>query len=104
MKPSSAVNDRTKDQLIRIFEEYEQVKEVVLYGSRAKGTHNARSDIDLAIRNSPIDRHTLGKIKLQIDNSDVPYIVDLQVVEKIKNPKLLAHIERLGQVFYKKKE
>ena len=72
MSKLSVLNKKIIEQLIAIFQTYEEVKEVILYGSRAKGTHNERSDIDLAIRNSSIDRHTLGKIKLQIDNSNIP--------------------------------
>lgn len=101
MSKLSALNKTTTEQLSKIFQSYEQVKEVVMYGSRAKGTHNERSDIDLAIRNSNINRHTLGKIKLQIDNSNIPYLVDLQIVEKIKNPSLLEHIQSIGKVIYK---
>lgn len=88
--------------LNNIFSSYPDVKEVILFGSRAKGTHNDRSDIDLAIQNSKIDRHTLGKIKFEIDNSDVPFTVDLVLLEQINNVSLLAEIERYGKIIYKK--
>ena len=96
----STLNKNISEELIAIFQSFSEVSEVVLYGSRAKGTHNERSDIDLAIKNSNIDRHTLGRIKLQIDNSNIPYLVDLQIVEKIKNKKLIEHIQRIGKVIY----
>lgn len=97
----TALDNITSDRLNSIFRSYEQVNEVILYGSRAKGNNHERSDIDLAIRNSNIDRHTLGKIKLQIDNSNIPYLVDLQIVENIRNSKLLEHIQNIGIVIYK---
>lgn len=90
------------DMLHDIFRQYGQVNEVILYGSRAKNNHHERSDIDLVIRKSDIDRHTLGRIKLDIDNSDIPYLVDLQVLENIKNRQLLEHINRVGEIFYQK--
>jgi predicted nucleotidyltransferase len=88
--------------LIAIFSAHHQVREVVVYGSRAKGNYTARSDIDMVICNSQIDRHVLGKILLDINDSNFPYTVDLQILENIKNISLLAHISRVGQTFYKK--
>jgi hypothetical protein len=32
--------------------------------------------------------------------SDLPYLCDIQLFENIKNANLLAHIERMGFVFY----
>lgn len=100
MSEHLAIDDKSIDILTSIFREFPQIKEVVLYGSRAKATHQERSDIDLVIRNSEISRQTLGKIKLEIDNSDVPYLVDLQIMENIKNRQLIDHINRVGKVFY----
>ncbi|MFN4198423.1 MAG: nucleotidyltransferase domain-containing protein [Flavobacterium sp.] len=94
------LDNKTSLLLNQIFEKFSQVKEVVLYGSRAKQTHHDRSDIDLVICNSSIDRSTLGKIKMEIDNSDIPYTVDLQIFEKLKNQDLLDHIQRVGKRIY----
>lgn len=96
------LNENVAQMLQHIFRRYDSVNEVVLYGSRAKATNHERSDIDLVIKNSPIDRHLLGAIKLEIDSSDIPYAVDLQVFEKITNRTLLEHIQRVGIVLYKK--
>lgn len=37
-----------------------------------------------------------------LNNSDIPYLVDLQVLEQIKNPQLKEHILRVGKVIYSK--
>jgi len=87
--------------LKEILAQFSEVKEVVVYGSRAKGTNNERSDIDLVIKNSEIDRHTLGMIKYEVDNSDIPYLVDLQDYRNINNSNLLKQIDNSGVVFYK---
>jgi hypothetical protein len=44
----------------------------------------------------------LLKIKNQIDDLLLPYSIDLSQFEKINNPDLVAHIKRVGQVFFDK--
>lgn len=96
------LDEKTSHLLTHLFQAHEQVSEVLLYGSRAKGTHHERSDIDLVIRSSEIDWYLLAKIQFEIDNSDIPYVVDLSVLENIKNEGLLAHIRQVGKLVYKR--
>lgn len=88
--------------ILAIFSKYSQVEEVIMYGSRAKGNFTERSDVDIVIAKSKIDRHILGKIIFDINNSNFPYTVDLQILENIKNKNLIDHIHRVGKIFYKK--
>lgn len=90
------------DIIVTILKKYTEVNEVWLYGSRAKGNYNSRSNIDLVIKNSNASRHVVGNILLGINNSNFPYLVDLQDISSIKNPNLLEHIEKVGTLFYKK--
>jgi uncharacterized protein len=76
------------------------VKKAVIYGSRAKGTHRPGSDIDLTLFGNGLDLDTLGQIACQLDESPIPYLVDLSVFDQIDHPALREHIERVGQVFY----
>ena len=93
----------TADILLSILRNFDQINEVFLFGSRAKGTNHERSDIDLAIKNSEIDRHYLGDLKMELDESDIPYKIDIQIFESIKNKDLRNHILRVGKLIYKKK-
>ena len=95
---------RHTEILKEIFSKYKEVKKVIMYGSRAKGTSHDRSDVDLVISNSDIDRHLVGKLINDINESDFPYAVDLQILESIKNEELKNHIHRVGQVFYEHDE
>ncbi|MGM0944274.1 MAG: hypothetical protein ACQEW9_03760 [Bacteroidota bacterium] len=47
-----------------------------------------------------IERKVLGEIWMDINSSDFPLKVDLQVWKDIKNEKLKEHIRRVGKVFY----
>ena len=90
--------------LVDIFEKYPEIAHVIIYGSRAKGTFNGGSDLDLVIADREIDRFTLGKVISDINESDFPYTIDLQNIGRIQNKNLLDHIHRLGKTFYKKEK
>lgn len=79
-----------------MFSRYSNITQVKLYGSRAKGTHYERSDIDLAIFGEGVDRFEMAKLLMNLDETDIIYPIDLQHYEAIKNSKLKAHIDRVG--------
>lgn len=84
-----------------IFKKYDAIEEVILYGSRAKGSHTDRSDIDLALKGN-MDRYIISSIAMDAQDSDLPYKIDLQDYNKIANFALKDHIDRVGKIFYKK--
>ncbi len=85
--------------ILNIFKKSAVVEKVVLYGSRAKENYKSYSDVDLTVfgQLSLID---LQKIENQIDDLNLPYIVDLSRYDIIKNLELLDHIKRMGKVVY----
>ncbi|NLC71111.1 MAG: nucleotidyltransferase domain-containing protein [Desulfuromonadaceae bacterium] len=80
------------------------VEKAVLYGSRAKGNFQPGSDIDLALMGDGLTVAELGLIADELDELLLPYMIDLTLFHLIDNPELLGHIERVGQVFYEKRE
>lgn len=76
------------------------VKKAVIFGSRAKGTHRPGSDIDLTLFGDELDLDTLGQIATRLEESPIPYLVDLSIFKLIEHPGLSEHIERVGKVFY----
>jgi len=51
---------------------------VYLFGSRARGTHQIGSDIDLALdAQKVLDSGIIGNIKEDIEESTIPYFVDI---------------------------
>lgn len=89
--------------LQQIFADYPAIEKVKLYGSRAKGTYHARSDIDLAAFGDGLNRFLIAEVLMAFAESDLPYTVDLQDYRSLKNPQLLEHIDRVGVVIYTKK-
>ena len=80
-----------------------EVHKAVLYGSRALGTYRAGSDIDLTLYGSSLGFDLLGSIANELDDLLLPYTIDLSFVEKIENPSLREHIDRVGVVFYERR-
>lgn len=88
----------------KIFRQFPQVEEVIIFGSRAMGNFKQASDIDLAVRGNNISLTLIGKIKALLEETiTVPYFFDLVDISTTNNTELKKHIEQYGQVFYKKK-
>ena len=85
-----------------IFSAHTEINSVYIYGSRAMGTNKERSDLDLILMDKNADRFTIGKLLFEINNSDLPYTVDLQNFYALKNPALIQHIQTHGKVFYER--
>ena len=88
--------------LQQAFKKHPEVDAVKLYGSRAKGTFHERSDVDLVLMGTGIDRFLVADILLDLADTDLPYAVDLQNYSDIKNRVLVEHIDRVGIVIYER--
>lgn len=94
----------THETLLKtIFSQHSCINKVLLYGSRAKDNYTDRSDIDLVITESDVNRLIIGNILSEVNDSNFPYLIDLQDAETITNLDLLEHIARRGVVFYERK-
>ncbi len=86
-----------------IFAKYAEIDEAILYGSRAKGDYKNGSDIDLTLKGEKLNYSLLGDIQMELDDTYLPYQIDVSIYRCIDNPKLIDHIDRIGISFYKKK-
>jgi predicted nucleotidyltransferase len=96
------LNDITIERLQGVFRRYEEVDEVIIYGSRAKGNFRVGSDIDITIKGTALNKKIMSNIWQDIEDLNFPYKVDLSDFGTLNAPLLSEHIERVGQVFYKK--
>ncbi len=88
--------------LQHVFNKHPQIAAVKLYGSRAKGTFHERSDVDLVLVGTGIDRFLVADLLMDLADTDLPYTVDLQNYSEIKNRALIEHIDRVGLVIYER--
>jgi len=94
------LNNRDIHTLFDVFNKHKDIKTVYIYGSRAKGTHKYGSDIDLAIMNDDVSEKTIRNIKTEIEESSLPYFVDITYFKTILHKELSEHIKRVGLPFY----
>ena len=95
------LSDRTLNTLNSIFRKYPGIKQAVLYGSRAKGKYRNGSDIDMTLKtDDTFTRTDLLRITGDFDDSDMPYFVDVSIYDRISNPNLKSHVDRMGKVLY----
>lgn len=84
-----------------ILKKYTQIKEVIIFGSRAMNTFKASSDIDFAVKGEKISS-VIGDIIADFEESDLIFEVDIVDYERISAEKLLEHINKYGKLYYRK--
>ena len=88
--------------LVRVFSSYPDLEKVTLFGSRAVGTAKPWSDIDLATHGIVGDRHRLGRLALDLDDTSIPQICDVLAYEAISHTPLRRHVDDVGIVIYRR--
>ena len=92
----------TMQQITKVLAAEPSVKKAIIYGSRAKGTHKAFSDIDVMLNKMPL-RDFLA-LNARLNELPIPYKIDLVLENHMEAPELQAHIARVGQIFYERKD
>ncbi|BBP45282.1 hypothetical protein THMIRHAS_06550 [Thiosulfatimonas sediminis] len=94
--------DVTFARMREVFARYPSIEKVVIYGSRAKGNFRPGSDIDLTLIGKELDDSVLSHISTDLDDLNMPYMLDVSLFEQIVSEALLQHIDRVGKVFYQR--
>ena len=94
------LSTKALDTLQRMFASYPELTEVLLYGSRATGKSRLRSDIDIVTRG--LAPHRLGRLTLDLEDTNIPQNFDVQAYESIEYLPLKAHIDSMGISIYKR--
>jgi len=87
------------EALHTVFAQFPEIDSVWVYGSRAKGDFRPGSDIDLTIKLVPGVNPSstfLSKIRQNLEDLNLIYMIDLSLYNKIENAELIDHIDRVG--------
>lgn len=85
-----------------LFAKHPSIKEALLFGSRALGTHKESSDIDIALKGD-ITPTLLAHLKEELEDSTLPYFCDILDYERAPQ-ELKEHIDTHALTLYKREE
>ena len=94
------------DQLtiIKVIQSFEEIEEVILYGSRAKGNYKKGSDVDLAIQGKEVTDNICSRLHWFLnEETTLPYFFDVTCLNGLNHEGLLEHIKRVGKSLFLKK-
>ena len=96
------LSDNEIDALRLTFASFPEVKEAIIYGSRARGNYRVSSDIDITLKGEELTYTQLALLDEKIDLLYLPYFVDISLFDSLKDSNLVENIVRDGQVFYQR--
>lgn len=75
------------------------VESVSIFGSRADGSHESCSDIDIVLYGD-IEENTIDRLWTCFHESSLPYKVDLVAYSLVEYPPLKANIDRFAKALF----
>lgn len=85
--------------------QFPAVEEALIYGSRSLGTYRRGSDVDIALKGKELHSDIVREVSFLLNEETImPYHFDVLNYHCLTNRELTRHIDRVGAVFYNKKE
>jgi predicted nucleotidyltransferase len=99
MNASQVIN-----QLVEHISAFPSVQQIILYGSRARGTHTTFSDIDIAVTGIQNRREWLHILCLaDVEDDRVPTLLKIDLVQlECIDPSVQRSIREEGRILYER--
>ena len=91
------IPDTAFKRIQSVLRQHRGVTRVILYGSRAMGTHRNGSDVDITLEGDGLSFDDLLSVESRLDALDLPYRFDVSLHGELNHPDLLRHIQRVGR-------
>ena len=88
------------NRILQVLAQYPEISMAVLYGSRALGTYKNGSDIDITLKGTRIEPRILNQIEEGLEELLLPWMIYLNLYEKIESKELIDHINNCGIQIY----
>ncbi len=87
--------------IVKEISSFKEIRQAVIFGSRAMGNYKKGSDIDIAIKGHGITEDIVVRLSARLNQeSPIPYFVDVVHYEGITSRALVDHIDRVGKVLW----
>lgn len=93
----SAAHRQTIQTILATFAD--DIERVDLFGSRAKGTQRANSDVDLVLHGS-VRETAIDRLWTLFQESNLPFSVDIKSYEQTQYAPLRAHMDEVCQPLF----
>ena len=103
MKHNFGLLNSDIENIILILNKQTKIENAFIFGSRAKGNFKNGSDVDIALKGTELDFDTVSQISYLLnEETNMPYKFDVLDYNKINEPQLKEHIDRVGIEFYRR--
>jgi predicted nucleotidyltransferase len=90
--------------IISVIEDFTEIKQAIIFGSRAKGNYKAGSDVDIAVLGENISFSTIACLHSRLEEEgSLPYFFDIVDYTHSTHKQLKEHIERVGKTIFVRK-
>jgi len=95
------LDERLYRDLVSVFARHPEIDQVLIFGSRAKGTAKPSSDIDLAVMAPGMSDQAFSRLWNELDDLPLIFKMDVLHLDRLKQERLRASILADGQLFYR---
>jgi predicted nucleotidyltransferase len=92
----TGLSEKSLQAIANVVYSNERVQEAKIFGSRAIGTFREGSDIDICLIGEELTLTDLNRISSELDELNIPEMIDLVNFRTIKSENLLKHIENFS--------
>lgn len=94
------LTDKQLQEIVIVLKRYPQIREALIFGSRAMGNYKEGSDIDIALKGN-VSAPDAATVKDELEEETfLPFFFDVLSYNAISNEKLKEHIDVHGWKFY----
>lgn len=99
MTIAAGLSEHELEMIRSVLARHGQITGAILFGSRAKGTAEPSSDVDISLLGTN-DALLAEEIAAELDELPMPYRFDVNAFDTIRHQPLREHIQRVGVKIY----
>ncbi len=102
--PTFGLAPHAYQRLVQVLAAQPWLEGALIYGSRAMGTEQVGSDIDLTLIAPKATLSDKFQLELALDDLNLPERIDLSLYHQLSHTGLREHIQRVGNVFWQRQQ